>query len=58
MTSQEIQNRKFHIQKTIYEIQEILRIIKPGRDKIAYENRVKDYQKQLLIFEYFENQEF
>lgn len=40
------------LQKSISEIQEILKIIKPGKDKRNYKRRLLDYEKQLKIITY------
>lgn len=55
MTLDEVRNRKLAIQKAVCEIKEILKVIKPGGDEKIYKKRIQDYQKQLSIFDYFEN---
>jgi len=45
----ELSTDEFYLQKMISEIQEILKIIKPGEDEQRYKNRLADYQKQLEI---------
>lgn len=44
--------KKLHLQKSISEIQEILKIIKPGEDEQKYKRRLLDCQKQLKIITY------
>ncbi|MFM6079007.1 MAG: hypothetical protein ACKPCI_10925 [Dolichospermum sp.] len=44
--------KKLHLQRSISEIQEILRIINSGEDEQKYKRRLLDYQKQLKIIVY------
>ncbi|MFM6143884.1 MAG: hypothetical protein ACKO86_25350 [Dolichospermum sp.] len=46
--------KKLHLQKSISEIQEILKIIKPGEDEQKYKRRLLDCQKQLETIIYHE----
>lgn len=49
--------RIFYLQKSIREIEEMLKILKPGEDKEKHQHRLLDYQKQLKIINYQINEQ-